>query len=195
MSILASIKMSQPASLCVVCHQFSWSQGPTGARCTCHSAHPHPSAAAASTGSCRAGSTHTPHILCSLHPDSRFSSQPLCITPCRCCCCCPSGVLGVNLGKNKLSEDAADDYAIGLMKLGKYADFVVINVSSPNTPGARLAGWMMTGSSAACGQLFCAVTVVRATPTYCLCTCICYCHQVHRLYKPAKFHTCAQCCM
>jgi len=45
-------------------------------------------------------------------------------------------VLGVNLGKNKTSEDAADDYAIGLMKLGKYADFVVINVSSPNTPGA-----------------------------------------------------------
>jgi dihydroorotate dehydrogenase len=48
-----------------------------------------------------------------------------------------AGVLGVNLGKNKLSEDAADDYAIGLMKLGKYADFVVINVSSPNTPGAQ----------------------------------------------------------
>jgi dihydroorotate dehydrogenase len=55
---------------------------------------------------------------------------------------CPlprAGVLGVNLGKNKLSEDAADDYAIGLMKLGKYADFVVINVSSPNTPGAQPA--------------------------------------------------------
>eukprot|EP00775_Hariotina_reticulata_P012749 gene12749-12878_t len=48
-----------------------------------------------------------------------------------------TGVLGVNLGKNKLSQDAADDYAIGLMKLGKYADFVVINVSSPNTPGLR----------------------------------------------------------
>jgi dihydroorotate dehydrogenase len=45
------------------------------------------------------------------------------------------GVLAVNLGKNKLSENAADDYALGLMKLGKYADFVVINVSSPNTPG------------------------------------------------------------
>lgn len=41
----------------------------------------------------------------------------------------------MNLGKNKTSENAADDYAIGLMKLGKYADFVVINVSSPNTPG------------------------------------------------------------
>lgn len=50
---------------------------------------------------------------------------------------CPAGVLGVNLGKNKTTQDAADDYAIGLMKLGKYADFVVINVSSPNTPGGQ----------------------------------------------------------
>jgi dihydroorotate dehydrogenase len=39
------------------------------------------------------------------------------------------------LGKNKTSASAADDYAIGLMRLGEYADFVVINVSSPNTPG------------------------------------------------------------
>lgn len=54
-------------------------------------------------------------------------------------CCWCAGVLGVNLGKNKLSEDAADDYALGLMKLGKYADFVVINVSSPNTPGVCTA--------------------------------------------------------
>jgi dihydroorotate dehydrogenase len=43
--------------------------------------------------------------------------------------------LGVNLGKNKTSEDAGDDYVLGLMSLGKYAEFVVINVSSPNTPG------------------------------------------------------------
>lgn len=55
-----------------------------------------------------------------------------------------AGVLGVNLGKNKLSEDAADDYALGLMKLGKYADFVVINVSSPNTPGVFLRALMYT---------------------------------------------------
>jgi dihydroorotate dehydrogenase len=48
---------------------------------------------------------------------------------------CIVGLLGINLGKNKTSDNAADDYAIGLMKLGKYADFVVINVSSPNTPG------------------------------------------------------------
>ena len=46
------------------------------------------------------------------------------------------GLVGVNLGKNKTSEDAAADYALGVAKLGKHADFLVINVSSPNTQGA-----------------------------------------------------------
>jgi dihydroorotate dehydrogenase len=49
------------------------------------------------------------------------------------------GLVAVNLGKNKATpeEQAADDYAIGLLTLGKYADFIVVNVSSPNTPGLR----------------------------------------------------------
>lgn len=47
------------------------------------------------------------------------------------------GLVAVNLGKNKTSEDAAADYAIGVSKLGKHADFLVINVSSPNTQGVR----------------------------------------------------------
>lgn len=47
------------------------------------------------------------------------------------------GVLGVNLGKNKTTEDAAADYVIGATKLGAFADYVVVNVSSPNTPGLR----------------------------------------------------------
>ena len=46
------------------------------------------------------------------------------------------GLVGVNLGKNKTSEDPAGDYVIGVNKLGQYADFLVINVSSPNTPGS-----------------------------------------------------------
>lgn len=46
------------------------------------------------------------------------------------------GLVGVNLGKNKASEDPAGDYVIGVDKLGTYADYLVINVSSPNTPGA-----------------------------------------------------------
>lgn len=47
------------------------------------------------------------------------------------------GVLGINLGKNKTSEDAAADYSIGVRKLGPLADYLVINISSPNTPGLR----------------------------------------------------------
>lgn len=47
------------------------------------------------------------------------------------------GVLGVNLGKNKVSEDAVADYIFGLQELGPYADYLVINISSPNTPGLR----------------------------------------------------------
>ena len=45
--------------------------------------------------------------------------------------------LGVNLGKNKDSSDAAADYIEGIRTLGEHADYIVINVSSPNTPGLR----------------------------------------------------------
>lgn len=45
--------------------------------------------------------------------------------------------LGINLGKNKETADAAADYEIGARRLGPLADYVVINVSSPNTPGLR----------------------------------------------------------
>lgn len=47
------------------------------------------------------------------------------------------GPLGVNFGKNKTSEDAAADYAACSAALSKYADYITINVSSPNTPGLR----------------------------------------------------------
>ena len=46
-------------------------------------------------------------------------------------------VLGINIGKNKTSERADLDYKIGVTKLGYYADYLVLNVSSPNTPGLR----------------------------------------------------------
>ncbi|WP_374654273.1 quinone-dependent dihydroorotate dehydrogenase [Dongia sp.] len=48
-----------------------------------------------------------------------------------------AGIVGVNLGKNKETADAAADYALGIAKLGPLADYLVINVSSPNTPGLR----------------------------------------------------------
>ncbi len=45
--------------------------------------------------------------------------------------------LGINLGKNKDSADAAADYAEGARRLAGHAAYLVINVSSPNTPGLR----------------------------------------------------------
>ncbi len=47
--------------------------------------------------------------------------------------------LGVNLGKSKLTpaEDAPADYAASLDLLHGFADYVTVNVSSPNTPGLR----------------------------------------------------------
>ena len=47
------------------------------------------------------------------------------------------GVVSINLGKNKTTENAVDDYVKGVLKLGELADVLVINVSSPNTPGLR----------------------------------------------------------
>ncbi len=46
-------------------------------------------------------------------------------------------ILGINLGKNKESLDAAADYVAGVAALGSLADYLVVNVSSPNTPGLR----------------------------------------------------------
>ena len=43
----------------------------------------------------------------------------------------------MNLGKNKNSVDAAADYMRGVSLLGPCADYIVVNVSSPNTPGLR----------------------------------------------------------
>ena len=45
--------------------------------------------------------------------------------------------IGVNLGKNKDSKDAVDDYRMGILQMAELADYLVINVSSPNTPGLR----------------------------------------------------------
>ena len=49
------------------------------------------------------------------------------------------GVLGINIGKNKDTpvEDAVQDYLICQEKVHAYATYLVVNVSSPNTPGLR----------------------------------------------------------
>jgi dihydroorotate dehydrogenase len=47
-------------------------------------------------------------------------------------------LLGINLGKNKTSpEESEQDFVLGVQQLGHLADYLVVNVSSPNTPGLR----------------------------------------------------------
>ena len=47
-------------------------------------------------------------------------------------------IIGINLGKNKSSPvDSVDDYVEGVHKFGAIADYLVINISSPNTSGLR----------------------------------------------------------
>jgi dihydroorotate dehydrogenase len=47
------------------------------------------------------------------------------------------GLVGGNLGKNKESADAIADYVAGVAALTPLVDYIVVNVSSPNTPGLR----------------------------------------------------------
>ena len=64
----------------------------------------------------------------------------------------PDVPIGVNIGKSKLTlpDHAADDYRASARLLGPLADFLVVNVSSPNTPGLRdlqavdALGWILS---------------------------------------------------
>lgn len=47
------------------------------------------------------------------------------------------GIVGINLGANKDSEDRSEDYAVGIRATAALASYVTINISSPNTPGLR----------------------------------------------------------
>lgn len=50
-----------------------------------------------------------------------------------------TGILGVNIGKNATTsiENATDDYVLCLEKVYEHADYITINISSPNTPNLR----------------------------------------------------------
>ncbi|CBL46729.1 Dihydroorotate dehydrogenase [gamma proteobacterium HdN1] len=50
-----------------------------------------------------------------------------------------SGILGINIGKNFDTpvENALDDYLICMKKAYRLASYIVVNISSPNTPGLR----------------------------------------------------------
>jgi dihydroorotate dehydrogenase len=49
----------------------------------------------------------------------------------------PGLVVGVNIGANKDSVDRIADYVTGVKMLGVHADYLTVNISSPNTPGLR----------------------------------------------------------
>lgn len=50
----------------------------------------------------------------------------------------PKGyVLGINIGANKDAADRIEDYARGAAAMAPHADYLAINISSPNTPGLR----------------------------------------------------------
>ena len=49
----------------------------------------------------------------------------------------PNGVVGLNIGMNKNQKNPATDYAYLIRMLAPMADYLTINISSPNTPGLR----------------------------------------------------------
>ncbi len=74
----------------------------------------------------------------------------------------PAGVLGINIGMNKDQADPAKDYCLLVQNLATMADYLTINISSPNTPGLRdlqtknafieLMGRIRATRDYACGQ-------------------------------------------
>ena len=47
------------------------------------------------------------------------------------------GIVGANVGKNKETEKAEEDYVTGIERVTPLADYLVVNISSPNTEGLR----------------------------------------------------------
>lgn len=47
------------------------------------------------------------------------------------------GIVGVNIGANKDSRDRIADYVAGVRTMSPFADYLTVNISSPNTPGLR----------------------------------------------------------
>ncbi len=67
------------------------------------------------------------------------------------------GIVGINIGANKDSGDRVADYAAGVREMAELADYLTVNVSSPNTPGLRAVQ-----DSGARAELLDAVTEARA---------------------------------
>ncbi len=74
-----------------------------------------------------------------------------------------SGPVGINIGANKDSEDRIADYVRGVEAMEQYADYLTVNISSPNTPGLRALQ-----DKAALDELLSAVMAARrgTTPVF-----------------------------
>ncbi|NJM50602.1 MAG: quinone-dependent dihydroorotate dehydrogenase [Sphingomonadales bacterium] len=70
------------------------------------------------------------------------------------------GPVGVNIGANKDSIDRAADYVTGVQSMARYADYLTVNISSPNTPGLRALQ-----DKAALDDLLAAVMAARSDTT------------------------------
>src|SRR3546814_13691529 len=66
------------------------------------------------------------------------------------------GIVGVNIGANKDSANRIADYAAGVTAMMGVADYLTVNISSPNTPGLRALQ-----DKAALDDLLAAVTAAR----------------------------------
>ena len=76
-----------------------------------------------------------------------------------------AGPIGINLGKNKDTVDAGADFAAAAEILAPFADYLAINVSSPNTPGLRALQ-----NRAQLEDLLARVGAARTSLTGCRCT-------------------------
>jgi dihydroorotate dehydrogenase len=69
------------------------------------------------------------------------------------------GIVGVNIGANKDSADRIADYAAGAREMAGMADYLTVNISSPNTPGLRALQ-----DRGALAELLAAVGEARSSP-------------------------------
>ena len=71
------------------------------------------------------------------------------------------GIVGVNVGANKDASDRVADYVTGVRVMSGVADYITINISSPNTPGLR-----GLQDKVALNELLAAVMAVRSVPVF-----------------------------
>lgn len=86
----------------------------------------------------------------------------------------PAGLVGINIGMNKNQMEPAKDYCLLVRTLGPFADYLTVNISSPNTPGLRnlqqrdafldLVGKILEERTRACGKNMPPPLLVKLAP-------------------------------